>query len=201
MKKNKLPLLLLIVALSGCGKKFPASVIRAEKEFSEKNYVDAIDTLNNGIPKWRESQGTDLKGKAYELLGKSYHQIHNTDKAIEAYQQAVALSNKSFDSAMALGNLHLVKNQPKMAHKSFSDALRMKPNDPLALLGMGNFYFLDKNIPEAISSFEKVLDTSPGVRDAMEQLAALKSLSHKKTARTVTYKKTPLRIQTHHKKR
>ena len=88
-----------------------------------------------------------------------------------------------------------------MAAKFFLDALKMKSNDPLANLGLGNSYYLGRKIPEAKAAFERVLDTSPGVREAQEQLAALKSLARKKTTRTVIYKRSPQKTQPQRKRR
>ncbi|MCG3205085.1 MAG: hypothetical protein KCHDKBKB_01802 [Elusimicrobia bacterium] len=191
-------LIFFALGLTGCGKRFSASVDEAETAFSKHVYVDAIDAINNGLLKWKESDGTDLKGRAYEILGKSYHRLRNTDKAIEAYEQAVALSTRTVDSAMALGNLYLAKNQPELALKSYSAALQMKPKDPLVYLGLGNAYFAAKKIPEAVAQFEKVLDVSPGAREALEQLAVLKSKPQKTTTVYIN-KKPPLKLKTHRK--
>ncbi len=173
-------LALACFSLISCGKNFPDIVAQAEKSFSEKNYIDAVDAINNGLTSWKESDGNDVKGRAYEVLGKSYHQLRNTDKASEAYTKAAALSRQTFDSSYALGNLHLAQNHPAMARKYFQEALSKRPDDPLALLGLGNSYYLEGKGDEAIASFEKVLSVSPGVREAIEQIAVLKSRSGKK---------------------
>ena len=177
MKNPKpfLAFLLFSIVLTGCEKKFSESLALAEKSFAEKNHIDTIDTLVEALPRWEESDGNESKGRAYELLGKSYHQMRNTDKAMAAYKQAVELSEKSFDSATALGNLHLMKNQPQQARQNFQAAIKMKPSDPLAYLGLGNSYFMEKKTAEAIRAFEQVIEKSPGVREAQEQLQVLKS--------------------------
>lgn len=182
--------LVSLMLLVSCGKKFPDVLAKAEKAFAEKNYVDVVDVLNNGLPAWEDADGNDAKGRAYELLGNSYHQLRNTDKAIDAYTQAAALSNKTFDSAYALGNLYLVKNQPALAEKNFLDALKKKPDDPLALLGLGNSYFAQKKFPESLAAFEKVLDVSPGVCEAQESLRIIRSRSAKKSYSLPVRKKT-----------
>lgn len=169
MNQTKL-LAALCLLLVSCGGDFPGALAKAEKTFAEKNYIDTVDTLLSGIGDWKESDGNDAKGRAYELLGQSYHALRNTQKALEAYKEAAVLSEKTFDASYALGNLHLAQSHPDAARKSFLEALRKKPNDPQALLGLGNSYFAEKKIPEAAAAFQKVIDVSPGVREAQEAL-------------------------------
>ena len=70
------------------------------------------------------------------------------------------------------------------------DALKKKPDDPLALLGLGNSLFAEKRTEEAVAAFQKVLDVSPGVREAQEQLAAIKSHTTRKTTTLMLHPKS-----------
>ena len=161
--------------LIGCQKEFSPSLEKARRAFAEKNYIDTIDALNTGMPNWREKDGNEKKAEAFQLLGESYYQLKNFDKAIDAFSEAIKLSDKTYDSAYTLGNLHLIKNEPALARKYFMEALRMKPNDPLTYLGIGNSFYAEKNYDDAAVAYEKVLDFSPGVRDALESLALTKA--------------------------
>jgi tetratricopeptide (TPR) repeat protein len=171
---HTISLIFISLMFTACGRDFSQTLESAQKSFDEKNFVGVIDTVNNGLPAWKESDGNEKKGRAYELLGRAYHQLRNSDKAIDAYTQAVKLSDKAYDAAYGLGNLHLARGQALLAEKSFLDALRIKPNDPLSYLGLGNSYFAQKKNTEATIAFQKVLDISPGVREAQESLNALK---------------------------
>lgn len=165
-----------LALMTGCGRDFPALLSEAEQSFGKKDYIGTIDTLNRALPRWKESDGAEKKARAYELQGKSYHQLRNTDKAIESYQEAVDLSKNVFESANALGILYLAKAQPMRAADAFDRALAMKPNDPQALLGLANSYYAQKKYEDARIYYQKVLDVSPGVRDALDSLQALRSI-------------------------
>lgn len=175
------PYLLAMLFLSACGTDFKGALADAEIAHSEKRYIDVVDGLNKVLPKWKDPEDKDARARAFELLGKSYYEMRNTDKAVEAFRMASSTSDKTYDSAYALGNIYLLKNEPDHAIKSFLVALKKRPNDPLALLGLGNGYYMAKQTAAAIATFEKVLDASPGVREAMEQLAVLRARSAKKT--------------------
>lgn len=185
--------------LTACHKNYPKELAQAETAYAEKNYINVIDTLNRALPDWKESDGTEKKGRGYELLGNSYHQLRNPEKAIEAYNQAVQASDTAHAAAYAVGNLYLLKNQPENARKNFEAALRMKPNDPLYLLGLGNSYFALKNNAQAMAAFTKVLDVSPGVHEALESMAAIRSsASRNKPVAKKTDRKPKITV---HKKR
>ena len=67
--------------LTGCND-FGPTLEKSERDFADKNYINVIDALNAGLPHWKESDGPEKKAEAYQLLGKSYHKLRNTDKAI-----------------------------------------------------------------------------------------------------------------------
>lgn len=165
----------LALLVTGCRQDFKPFLEKAEKAFSERNYINTIDALNAGMPHWRESDGDEAKARAHELLGRSYQGLRNTDKAIDAFQQAVKLSPAAFDAAYNLGTLYLLKNQPRLALGAFQQALRSRPNDPLSILGLANSLYLLERYNEAAQAFQRVIDVSPGVREAMESLAAIRN--------------------------
>ncbi len=191
---------LILLLLAGCQKKFSDVVARAEKEFEEKNFVNVVDTLNNGMPLWNPSDGNDLKGRAFELLGKAYHQLRNTDKALEAFGQAVNVSTNTVISAVTMGNIYLAQNQPAPAERMFDKGLQMRPKDPWALLGLGNSYYAQKRYDDARETFEKVLDVSPAVREALESLMAIKA-AHAHPPKPAPAPKKPVRTAPQRKRR
>ena len=177
--KSKPSVLALIafvaIIASACRQEFTPFLRKAEDAFAERNYINTIDALNLGLQHWRESDGDDAKARAYELLGRSYQGLRNTDKAIDAYQQSVKLSTSTFDAAYNLGGLYLLKNQPRLAMGAFQQALRLKPNDPMTILGLANSLYALERYSEAAQAFQRVIDVSPGVREALESLQAIRS--------------------------
>jgi len=160
--------LVFILLLAGCTTSFQSQYQKGKKYFEEKNYAQAVDSLNQAIPKWRESDGTFQQGEAYQLLGKSYHAMGNIDRAADAYKQAIKLSSQSFDSAYALALIYLTSKQSQQALATFRTALEMKPKDPIALIGFGNTYYELGDYANAFQMYQRVLDVSPGVRDALQ---------------------------------
>jgi tetratricopeptide (TPR) repeat protein len=165
---------LTLILLTGCRQEFLPSLKKAEQSFQEKNYINAIDTLNLSLPYWKESDGTEVKAQAYELLGKCYHQLHNKDKAIEAYEKALELSNHTYDAAYGSGILQLTKSQPELALRAFQKALEIKPDDPLSLLGTANALYSLRRYREAYEAYQQVIAASPGVTEALESLNVIR---------------------------
>ena len=172
--KSLLFLTTFFLALTSCRRDFSSFLQKAEQAFLEKNYITTIDELNLGLPNWKESDGAESKARAYELLGKSYHHLRNTDKAIEAYQQAIRLSNTTYDSATALGNLLLARSQHQRAMKAFEAALRMRPSEPSAYLGLGHCLYAERKYTEAERAYSQVIEHSPSVKEALECLALVR---------------------------
>jgi tetratricopeptide (TPR) repeat protein len=172
----------LAVALGGCHKHLTSYLKSAQKTFAEKNYVDTIDALNAGLAYWKESEGTEMEADAYELLGKSYRALRNLDKALDAYQRAAKLSRTHFNVYYDMGSIHLTKGLAEQAERNFREALRVKPDDPLALLGLGNSLYAQHKDDAARAAFQRILDSSPGVKDALESLAAMRRPAHRNFA-------------------
>ena len=173
--RRYLALVLLSALTLACRQEFSPFLQKAEKAFAERNYINTIDTLNLGLPRWRESDGDEKKSRAFELLGRSYQALRNPDKAIDAYQQAVHLSPRAYDAAYNLGTIYLLKNQPRLALGAFQQALRSRPDDPQATLGVANSLYALERYSEAAQAFQRVIDVSPGVREAIESLQAIRN--------------------------
>jgi len=200
MKKRFLLLVGICALLTvGCSKRFLPLFEKAREAYQEDNWIEAIDNINLALPFWRESDGQEAKAQAYQLLGKSYHKLKKIDKASEAYANAVELSTNTYDSAYELGMIYLTSKQSQQAIKSFKDALRMKKDDPWALVGLGNAYYDSANYTEARVMYQRVIDSSPGVREALEFLRLISD----KTAQKVIplEQKKPYRGSIRFKKR
>jgi len=161
---------ILALIFSGCAKKFEPLLAKARKSYSQKNYVESIDALNLALRSWSDSDGTEKKAQASELLGKAYKEIGKYDKAMENFADAIQLSTNTYESAYSLGNLYLMASLPKNAVRVFKEALKMKMDDPMALVGLGNAYFALGDLTQAKVAYQRVIDTSPGVATSLEFL-------------------------------
>ena len=180
---------MFVIVSAGCQKHLASYLAKAHKTFSEKNYVDTIDALNAGLTYWRESDGPEKKAEAYELLGKSHRALRNLDKSLDAYQQAVKFSNSRYDVYYDMASIYLTKGLADQAERNFREALRVKPDDPLSLLGLGNSLFEQRKYEEAREAFQRIIDTSPGVKDALASIAAMKKPAARKTVMKAATKK------------
>jgi tetratricopeptide (TPR) repeat protein len=186
MKINIFILALGTFLLSACSKNFMPYLERAETSYAQSKYVECVDAVQLGLPLWKDSDGEDSKARAYELLGKSYHHLKKIDKATDAFQRAVSISDNTYDSAYSLGIIYLASSEPQLAAKAFQDALRMKKDDPEALVGLGNAYYDQKKYKQAKQIYQRVIDTSPGVKDALQYIALVDkklAASNKKSRR------------------
>ena len=185
--------LLLCFFLAACSSSFNDLLATGKKAFNDKDYAGAIDKMNLAVARWKSSDGNDKKAEAFEVLGQSYHALQKNDKAVVAFKEAVQASDNSYASAYELGIMALASKEPQEALLDFRDALRMKKEDPLALIGLGNSYFEMRDYKNAQLIYDRVLDTSPGVRDALRflQITNEKISKKAKPVKHVAKKKKP----------
>jgi tetratricopeptide (TPR) repeat protein len=185
---NKIAVLLAALALTlpACSKRFGPLYKDAQEAFAEGKWIETIDNINLGLPFWKESDGQENKAQAYQLLGKAYHKLQKIDKASDAYAKAIELSTNTYDSAYQLGLIYLTSKQTDQSIKSFKEALKMKKDDPAALLGLGNAYYDSGKLADAKVFYQRIIESSPAVREALDFLRLLddkmKAKSVKKSA-------------------
>jgi tetratricopeptide (TPR) repeat protein len=167
---KRLAFSLALFLLVGCERNFNALLSQARKELANKNDTAVIDDIHLALPRWRERDGADKKGEAYELLGKAYHNLRKLDQATDAYDEAIKISNNTYDAAYALGVMHLAALQYEQAKDAFQVALRMRRDDPSALLGLGDSLYNLKKFTEAKVVYRRIVDVSPAVNDALANL-------------------------------
>lgn len=181
MNKNILLISLGLWTLLGCSKHFMPLYEDAQVAYREGKWIEVIDNINLALPFWREDDGQENKAQAYQLLGKAYHKLKKIDKATEAYNKAVELSTNTFDSANELGTIYLASKQSHLAIAAYREALKMKKDDPSALLGLGNSYYDEGRYTDARVMYQRVIDSSPGVRDALDYLQLINEKLRQKT--------------------
>lgn len=177
----------IALALSSCSKEFQPLFEKGQKAFQNENYVEAVDTINLALPLWKESDGLEPKARAYQVMGMAYQRLRKLDPATDAYGQAIKISTQTFPSALNLGDIYLTEAKWDLSIQTYKRALQMKKDDPMALLGLGNAFFKVQKHQEAIFCYQRIIQTSPGVKEALEniQIASgkLKSTTKKQPAR------------------
>lgn len=139
-------LFLLIFSGTAFGQKKEESVQKNKRQNSKflldqartvqlKSPSEAIQLLEEAITSARQQKEWQVEGEAYVLLGNIYEQIDQNDLALQRYQQAMAILNKSkvLNSKAPLyqrmGQIYLERGQDNDAEENFKQCLEWS-NDP-----------------------------------------------------------------------
>lgn len=104
---------------------------------------------------------------AMNNLAMMYFHAGNYDDALELIQKAVAMGD-SADCEYNLGSIYLEKNQPDAALQAFQKAVSMRPNDAAIFNNLALTYEKLGRKPEAMDSWNKVLEYSDNA-DLLQQ--------------------------------
>lgn len=95
------------------------------------------------------------------ILGASYAQIRNLDKAIQSYQHALSLNPNYVEGYNNLGVALRDKGKIDEAIVAYKKALSLKPDYPEALSNMGNALHVQGKMEEAIEAYKDALSLKP----------------------------------------
>lgn len=113
---------------------------------------------------FRSSQDERLKGYlsvAYRHLGENYLSEDEVQKAIAAYNSALAYDPEDIEIRLELGELYLYEERIDSAIKEFKEILKHNPNHIEALNNLGMSYDLDEQPGQAIKYWEKAIELEP----------------------------------------
>ena len=99
---------------------------------------------------------------AYYQLGRYYQGQNRLDKAIPAFQKALALDSQYAEAHNALGALYAAQEKFDLAIAEFQQALAAAPNTAHFQNNLGYTYYLQGRYAEAASTFEKAVELNPG---------------------------------------
>ncbi|MBI4387193.1 MAG: tetratricopeptide repeat protein [Elusimicrobia bacterium] len=162
VRKILLPVLMLTQlsspgrALAGWLNRAPSvSLESVQKLFDGRKYEDVIKQLSeSNIHKMRRK---DIV-VAYTLLGGSYQQREQTDKAIGVFQLAVELFPKDINVLSHLaGLLHTVELDDR-ARPLYERILAIHPNNAAAHLGLAEIERAQGNLEEALEHYGRCLE-------------------------------------------
>jgi len=120
------------------------------------------------VQKYKQSMGyldqvlhVDVhNSQAYFLKGMNFKQTHDTTNALSSLQTAVEQNPDYYDAYMELGLLYAAKKS-KASLDYFNNALRVKPNDKLALYDIGKYYQDMEDWNDAVETYTKLLKIYP----------------------------------------
>ena len=95
------------------------------------------------------------------LLMRALLRKGETDKAVTEAQGAGRAVGHRSRGAQSRGGVFAAAGQPDAAREQFNEALKLKPNDPEALLHLGRLDLAEGKPADAEANFRKVLEADP----------------------------------------
>ena len=104
--------------------------------------------------------------QAYNYLGLIYSDRGQTDKALNAFEKAVAIQD-DLEAYQMLGYLYTRQSLPKEAAQALEKAIQMDPNHALTHLYLANAYMLlgERSLGE--KAYRRALELDPSLRDKL----------------------------------
>jgi len=106
------------------------------------------------------------------LLGIAYERSGNAAAAIQSYQAAGRLDDKSFDIHFALGRVLLASRHAAEAEKEFREAVVLRQDSAPARVGLAESLVAQQKLEEAANEYGAYLELKPEDYETRYQLAA-----------------------------
>jgi tetratricopeptide (TPR) repeat protein len=197
--KNLMIFLAFVTLFAGCGPPGPRALLQGKKLLDQGKYPEAIEQLKNaaallgtnaqaynylGLAYHQAGQFPDA-GRAYQralALNHDLTEVHynlgclwlaqnKLDAARTEFTAYTLRRGNSVDGLLKLGTTQLRSRDFFGAEKSFGDALRLSPQHPEALTGMGLARVQRGHADEAALYFKNALKQQPDYAPALLNLA------------------------------
>lgn len=131
--------------------------------FMTGNEAGAMTMANNLAGKAKKREWEPYKYAADAVtFGVANRKGGDVQKAIEWYQKAIEVNNKSADMHIALGDAYLLLSSGGGAAVSnFQKAEELDPKNSLAFSREGKIWYEAKNYKDALASYEKAKEADP----------------------------------------
>jgi tetratricopeptide (TPR) repeat protein len=169
-----------------------ASLLVEQKRFGEavRELNAVLDTLAGWQPTYdREpffvstrqfgENLSDLKSRAFYLLGRIAGEQKNLPAAIQNFRQSLAENPDNYDAAADLGTALDLSGRPEEALPFFQKALPAKPDNAVLHYNYGLALAQTGRLLEARAAFEKALGIDPAFLPAREKLNLTEALLKK----------------------
>lgn len=126
-----------------------------------RNYKQVMISAGNA---YRSTDNGQLKAQNCYQIARSFHAMHNFDKAFDFYGEADIMCDTDYAPPhMGLAQMYAHRGQLDSAEQSLCTFLQLMPNQPQALRMLATLYAQldsDSNLDTAVQIFEKELDTT-----------------------------------------
>jgi tetratricopeptide (TPR) repeat protein len=148
--------------------------------YRNKQYDKAIAALQPVILKSKPDSKSYMDALYYTAY--SYDLLHQTDKAIDTYLNALSAAPGNKDLLFNLGRLQIIKENYGKAAELFGEVLKTEPNDFDANFNTGICLFQMKKYDESVPYLKKSVEIKPENTSAWANLVvALDQSSNKNT--------------------
>ncbi len=130
-------------------------------------YEDGLKLIKRAL------RGNAKDPSIFVNLGLAYRRTNNDEKAIEAYESALALNPYFLDALYNLGKLHLDAYACDKAIDLYRRFIAQQPNDADAYINLGNAYKIKGEGDKAVTVYEKALRLAPRLGHAYGNIAAV----------------------------
>ena len=145
----------------------PNNLCKMADELREKEaYQQAVSKYLNAIMLDRKN------AKIYFGLGVCYKHLENYKKATY-YLEKSAEIEKDYDTFFELGVCNLLNGYPCKAIKCFVEAVKLKPENPDAILQLGISHELCEEYDMALMIYQKLIENSPKYIKAYDHKSSL----------------------------
>ena len=166
------------------------------------NFAPAYKTLGNALQaQGRMEEARHWYAKAIEIepnfaevyanLGSICAQQEKWSEAIEFYQKAIALKPNFAGVYRNLAKVFGQIGQPAEAQECWYRAFSLEPEkaSPAEHLGMGDAFFRQEKLPEAISCYDRAIKLNPNLPQAYQNIGEALKKQGKLEEATVYYRK------------
>ncbi len=162
---------------------------------ANKLFIDAAIDYENGnsessLEKVSSALAIDpYKAYMHNLLGMTYFDLRQYDRAEEALKEAIRLSNGWQYPYTNLGNVYAEQGKDLLAVKKYEQSVAIEAKDPYPLNNLGNVLVSAGQPKKAIGYYQKALDIDPNYSSPLIGLGnAYHALGNTMNA-TIYYKK------------
>lgn len=129
-------------------KKAQEYIQQSSLEYQKKNYLKAIELAQKSLKEHVTFEG-------YYLIGSSYYQRNDFEKALENLQKAEKLNPDSEQLLLMLGLIFYSKENYDLSIQKFEQLLKLRPDDPVYYYRLGLAYKQKRKYDKAIQYLEK----------------------------------------------
>ena len=140
-----------LVLFNGCTEPGPRALLQGDRLLREGRYAQAVQKLEQA------AQLLPKDARAWNHLGLACHAAGQTDEAVKAYQQALALDRNLAATHYNLGCLYLEQNNTAAALAELTSYTGLQPNAPDGWAKLGTAQLRARQLDAAEKSFRQTI--------------------------------------------